>query len=70
MAGSKYKALVVVESPAKAKKISGYLGNDYIVMASVGHVRDMPSKAAEIPAEFKNVAWAKDLGVNVEDGFK
>jgi DNA topoisomerase-1 len=70
VAGSKYKALVVVESPAKAKKISGYLGNDYIVMASVGHVRDMPSKAAEIPAEFKNVAWAKDLGVNVEDGFK
>lgn len=70
MAGSKYKALVVVESPAKAKKIGGYLGSDYIVLASVGHVRDMPSKAAEIPEEFKKVAWAKDLGVNVEDGFK
>ena len=70
MAGSKYKALVVVESPAKARKIGGYLGSDYIVLASVGHVRDMPSKAAEIPAEFKKIAWAKDLGVNVEDGFK
>ncbi|MEZ6047277.1 MAG: toprim domain-containing protein [Planctomycetaceae bacterium] len=49
----KKKALVIVESPAKAKKISGYLGPDYIVKASMGHVRDLPAKAAEIPKALK-----------------
>jgi len=63
------KGLVIVESPAKARKIGGYLGKDYIVMASMGHVRDLPDSAADIPAELKKEAWAK-LGVNVERGFE
>ena len=45
--------LVIVESPAKAKTIAGYLGDDYIVESSIGHIRDLPSKAAEIPAAYK-----------------
>ncbi len=67
MAGRK-KALVIVESPAKAKKIQGFLGSDYIVRASVGHVRDLPAKAAEVPASVKKESWAT-LGVNVENDF-
>lgn len=62
------KALVIVESPAKAKKIAGFLGNDYIVRASMGHVRDLPAKASEIPAAVKKESWAT-LGVNVENDF-
>jgi len=65
---AKKKALVIVESPAKAKKIQGFLGDDYVVRASVGHVRDLPAKAAEIPAALKKEAWAK-LGVNVDSDF-
>ena len=60
--------LVIVESPAKARKIGGYLGDDYVVEASVGHIRDLPQKAADIPAEYKKVAWAKE-GVNIEEDF-
>jgi DNA topoisomerase-1 len=48
--------LVIVESPAKARKIGGYLGDDYVVEASVGHIRDLPQKAADIPAEYKKIA--------------
>ena len=48
---SNAKTLVIVESPAKAKKIAGYLGPDYTVMASVGHIRDLASKASELPEE-------------------
>ncbi|TWT60272.1 type I DNA topoisomerase [Rubinisphaera italica] len=66
---SKYKALVIVESPAKAKKIGGFLGSDYMVRASVGHVRDLPAKAADIPAKFKKESWAT-LGVNTEKNFE
>jgi DNA topoisomerase-1 len=62
------KALVIVESPSKAKKIGGFLGEDYIVRASMGHVRDLPSKAAEIPAAVKKESWSQ-LGVNVENDF-
>lgn len=71
VAGSKkkYKGLVIVESPAKARKISGYLGKDYKVLASMGHVRDLPSSATEIPAEIKKQPWAT-LGVNVDAGFE
>ncbi|MFY9255437.1 MAG: type I DNA topoisomerase [Fuerstiella sp.] len=65
---AKKKALVIVESPAKAKKIQGFLGDKYVVRASVGHVRDLPAKAAEIPAALKKEAWAK-LGVNVDNDF-
>ncbi len=63
------KTLVIVESPAKAKKIAGYLGDDYTVLASVGHVRDLAAKASEIPAEYRKEPWAK-LAVNVDNGFE
>ncbi len=62
------KTLVIVESATKAKKIQKYLGDDYIVEASVGHIRDLPGRAADIPAKYKKESWAK-LGVNPEDGF-
>lgn len=61
--------LVIVESPAKAKKIAGYLGDGYTVLASVGHVRDLAAKASEIPAEDRKKPWAK-LAVNVDDAFQ
>ena len=63
------KRLVIVESPAKAKTIAGYLGPDYIVESSVGHIRDLPNSASEIPAARKGESWAR-LGVNVEDDFE
>ena len=59
---------MIVESPAKARKIGGYLGDDYIVEASVGHIRDLPQKAADIPKEYKKIAWAKE-GVDIENDF-
>ena len=58
------KTLVIVESPTKAKKISEYLGNDVVVEASMGHIRDLPRSAKEIPAKYKDEKWAT-LGVNV-----
>ncbi|MEI6649115.1 MAG: type I DNA topoisomerase [Actinomycetes bacterium] len=60
--------LVIVESPAKARKIGGFLGDDYVVEASVGHIRDLPQRAADIPKEYKKEAWAKE-GVNVDEDF-
>ncbi len=69
MAANKYKALVIVESPAKAKKIGQYLGSKYKVLASFGHVRDLPAKAAEVPKELKKESWAT-LGVRVNDDFE
>ena len=62
------KPLVIVESPAKAKTISGFLGSDFVVESSIGHIRDLPRSAADVPAEFKGQAWAK-LGVDVDHGF-
>jgi DNA topoisomerase I len=62
------KRLVIVESPAKAKTISGYLGPGYVVEASLGHVRDLPRNAADVPAKFKALPWAR-LGVDVDNGF-
>ncbi|SFC61158.1 DNA topoisomerase-1 [Streptomyces aidingensis] len=62
------RRLVIVESPAKAKTIKGYLGPGYVVEASVGHIRDLPSSAAEVPAKYKGEPWAR-LGVNVDAGF-
>src|SRR5262245_688017 len=59
------KFLVTVESPAKAKTISKYLGKDWMVEASIGHVRDLPANAAEIPASVKGEKWAR-LGVDVD----
>ena len=61
--------LVIVESPTKAKTISKFLPGDYRVEACMGHVRDLPSSASEIPAKLKANAWAKDHGINIEDGF-
>ena len=63
------KTLVIVESPTKAKKISEYLGKEVVVEASMGHIRDLPRSAKEIPKKYKDEAWAK-LGVNVDDGFE
>ena len=62
------KKLVIVESPAKARKIGGYLGDEYIVEASVGHIRDLPQRAADIPKEVKKLAWSKE-GVDIENDF-
>ncbi|POM26630.1 DNA topoisomerase 1 [Actinomadura rubteroloni] len=61
--------LVIVESPAKAKTIAGYLGRGYVVESSIGHIRDLPGSASEVPAKYKGEAWAK-LGVNVENEFE
>ncbi len=61
--------LVIVESPAKARTIEGYLGRGYVVESSIGHIRDLPQTAADIPAKIKGEPWAR-LGVNVDDGFK
>ena len=65
MAATKGKKLVIVESPAKAKTIAGYLGPEYVVESSIGHIRDLPNNASEIPAKLKGEAWAR-LGVNVD----
>ena len=62
-------SLVIVESPAKARTISRFLGDGYVVEASIGHVRDLPRVAAEIPEKFKKEKWAR-LGVNVEADFE
>ncbi len=62
------KSLVIVESPAKARTISKFLGGGFTVEASIGHVRDLPQGAKQIPAEFKGEDWAY-LGVNVEKDF-
>jgi DNA topoisomerase I len=63
------KRLVIVESPAKARTIAGYLGPDFVVESSVGHIRDLPDSAAEIPEKYKGETWAR-LGVDVEHGFE
>ena len=63
------RALVIVESVAKATRIQGMLGPDYIVKPSIGHIRDLPQSAAEIPASVKGEKWAR-LGINVNDHFK
>ena len=61
--------LVIVESPSKARTIAGYLGQGYVVESSVGHIRDMPDSAAEIPEKYRGEPWAR-LGVNVDDDFQ
>ena len=63
-------ALVIVESPAKAKKLAEFLGAGYTVEASVGHIRDLPGGASELPAAYKKGPYARFDGVNVDDGFK
>jgi DNA topoisomerase-1 len=61
--------LVIVESPAKARTIAGFLGSGFVVESSLGHVRDLPRNAAEVPAALKKEGWAR-LGVDVHHEFK
>jgi DNA topoisomerase-1 len=68
-ANAKGKRVVIVESPAKARTIAGYLGDGFVVESSVGHIRDLPQRAAEIPAKHKKEPWAR-LGVNIENDFE
>ena len=63
------KPLVIVESPAKAKTLSRFLGDRYHVVASVGHIRDLPGSARETPAEIKDKPWGR-LAVDVDGDFK
>ncbi|MCE3011035.1 MAG: type I DNA topoisomerase [Proteobacteria bacterium] len=63
------KKLVIVESPTKAKTIRKFLGKDYIVESCMGHIRDLPQSAKDIPEKFKKEKWAT-LGVNVENDFE
>ncbi|GAB4205361.1 MAG: type I DNA topoisomerase [Sandaracinaceae bacterium] len=63
------KALVIVESPAKAKTIAGYLGSGFMVESSIGHIRDLPKSADDVPNELKRTELGK-LGVDVENDFK
>ncbi len=67
MAETRHK-LVIVESPAKARTISGFLGRGYVVESSIGHIRDLPNNASEVPEKYKKESWGR-LGVNVDDGF-
>jgi DNA topoisomerase-1 len=62
------RALVIVESPTKARTIRGFLPDGFTVAASMGHVRDLPSDAKEIPAKYKGQEWAR-FGVNVAEDF-
>ncbi|MCX0270011.1 type I DNA topoisomerase [Nocardia zapadnayensis] len=68
-AGRPVRRLVIVESPTKARKIAPYLGRDYTVEASVGHIRDLPRGAADVPAKYKGQDWAR-LGVDVNNDFE
>ncbi len=60
--------LVIVESPAKARTIGGYLGAGYVVESSIGHIRDLPNNAADTPSKIKDKPWGR-LAVDVENGF-
>ncbi|MFC7341096.1 type I DNA topoisomerase [Saccharopolyspora griseoalba] len=68
-AGSAARRLVIVESPAKAKKIASFLGSNFIVESSRGHIRDLPRNAKDVPEKYKGQAWAR-LGVDVENDFE
>ncbi len=61
--------LVIVESPAKARTIGGYLGQGYVVESSIGHIRDLPNSAADTPAKIKDKPWGR-LAVDVDNGFE
>ncbi len=67
--GRPLRRLVIVESPTKARKIAPYLGRGYTVEASVGHIRDLPRGAADVPAKYKGQQWAR-LGVDVDNDFE
>ena len=63
------KSLVIVESPAKARTIAGILGPEFMVESSIGHIRDLPKGASEVPKAYKAESWA-NLGVDVNNDFK
>jgi DNA topoisomerase-1 len=63
------KRLVIVESPAKAKTIAGYLGPGFVVESSIGHIRDLPDRASEVPEAIKDKPWGR-MAVDVEHGFE
>ncbi len=63
------KNLVVVESPTKARTIANFLGEDFVVESSIGHVRDLPRNAADVPESMRSEQWAR-LGVDTENDFK
>ena len=63
------RSLVIVESPAKARTIAGFLGKDFHVESSIGHIRDLPERASDVPLQYKKAPWAR-LGVDVENDFK
>lgn len=63
------RRLVIVESPTKARTIRRFLPSEYEVMASMGHVRDLPASADDIPAALRGQAWAR-LGIRVDEGFE
>ena len=64
------KKLVIVESPAKARTISGYLGGDFVVESSIGHIRDIPAKAADAPKSLQDEWRRTRYGVDVDNDFK
>ena len=66
---AKKKSLVIVESPTKAKTISRFLDSSYKILACMGHIRDLPESAKDVPAKYKDKTW-KNLGVNTEDNFE
>jgi DNA topoisomerase I len=66
---SRVKRLVIVESPAKAKTIAGYLGPEFVVESSIGHIRDLPERAAEVPEAIKDKPWGR-MAVDVDNGFE
>ena len=68
-ASGESSVLVIVESPTKARTIAKYLPKGFVVKASVGHVRDLPNSATEVPAKYKKTAWGR-LGVNVDGEFE
>ncbi len=63
------KKLVIVESPAKARTINRYLGDDFIVESSIGHIRDIPAKAADLPESKRDLWKSTRFGVDVENDF-
>ncbi len=68
-AGTVGQALVIVESPAKARTIAGFLGDGFVVESSIGHIRDLPRKAGDVPEKYKKEAWSR-LGVDTENDFR
>jgi DNA topoisomerase-1 len=63
------KPVVIVESPAKARTLARLLGDEFRVEASIGHVRDLPDNASEVPAAIRDKPWGR-MGVDVEHGFR